>query len=193
MNRLLAKILLAMLMFPLTFVLFICVFALLEPKSDEFVALGGSCLVAAAFAVGYWLILWRDTVQWTGGRKQRTLAAGCVGAFAGLAIYGLMVSIIPFDGRYVGIVLGGCVGVLFWLTATVLIWRETAAERTERLRQQGRGTVACVRCGYNMTGLREPRCPECGTTYTLDQLLTAQQMDQPEAALAEQDPSLRAE
>jgi hypothetical protein len=31
-----------------------------------------------------------------------------------------------------------------------------------RYRRRRRGL--CTRCGYNLTGLTEPRCPECGTT-----------------------------
>ena len=33
-----------------------------------------------------------------------------------------------------------------------------------RYRRRKRGL--CVRCGYNLTGLTEPRCPECGTEIT---------------------------
>lgn len=31
--------------------------------------------------------------------------------------------------------------------------------------------LPCPKCGYNLTGLREARCPECGATYTLDELV----------------------
>jgi hypothetical protein len=35
-------------------------------------------------------------------------------------------------------------------------------------------TVVCPLCGYNLTGLRQAACPECGDTFTLDQLAAAQ-------------------
>lgn len=28
-----------------------------------------------------------------------------------------------------------------------------------------RGIPVCLHCGYSLTGLTEPRCPECGTTF----------------------------
>ncbi len=34
-----------------------------------------------------------------------------------------------------------------------------------RRRRKKRGH--CLTCGYNLTGLTEPRCPECGTAFTL--------------------------
>jgi rubrerythrin len=57
-----------------------------------------------------------------------------------------------------------------WLIGTAIIWRETAKERGERLRHMGIHTLTCPNCGYNLTGLREAKCPECGAAYTLDQL-----------------------
>lgn len=30
--------------------------------------------------------------------------------------------------------------------------------------------MTCPACGYNMRGLTEARCPECGAEFTLDQL-----------------------
>ena len=34
--------------------------------------------------------------------------------------------------------------------------------------------VNCPQCGYSLVGLRELRCPECGTRFTLDELIRAQ-------------------
>ena len=68
----------------------------------------------------------------------------------------------------VAIILGGMIWALTWIAATALIWREIKAERLARLRQIG--AIACPTCGYNLTGLREAKCPECGSQFTLDQL-----------------------
>ena len=58
------------------------------------------------------------------------------------------------------------------LTVSVLtcIWGvETAFRRPVRraLRSElnRRGYAVCERCGYNLTGLTEPRCPECGQPF----------------------------
>jgi hypothetical protein len=32
-------------------------------------------------------------------------------------------------------------------------------------RRRRRGTGRCIKCGYNLTGLSEPRCPECGEPF----------------------------
>ena len=63
---------------------------------------------------------------------------------------------------------------LIWQVGTIVIWRETDAERGERLSKQGAGALACPTCGYNMSGLKGTRCPECGSEFTLDALLAAQ-------------------
>ena len=73
----------------------------------------------------------------------------------------------------VGIVIGGMAWAATWLASTALIWRETAAERRQRLARLGVEAIACPTCGYNLTGLREARCPECGSQFTLDQLYAA--------------------
>ena len=56
------------------------------------------------------------------------------------------------------------------LFLTVFAWRETLLERTERVRRRSANTLVCPTCGYNLTSLREPTCPECGTVWALDEL-----------------------
>ena len=34
-----------------------------------------------------------------------------------------------------------------------------------------REDVPCPACGYNLRGLKETRCPECGTQFTIEQLV----------------------
>ena len=52
-----------------------------------------------------------------------------------------------------------------------LIWRAGKRIAWRRLAQ---GSPMCPRCGYDMRGLTEARCPECGSVYTLDSLWSAQ-------------------
>ncbi|HNQ23832.1 MAG TPA: hypothetical protein PKK06_12120 [Phycisphaerae bacterium] len=58
-------------------------------------------------------------------------------------------------------------GVPFWALFVVLMVQPTVVFfrgpwRRRRRRRHGQ----CIRCGYNLTGLTEPRCPECGLEFT---------------------------
>ncbi|NLF31561.1 MAG: hypothetical protein GX591_11830 [Planctomycetes bacterium] len=135
-------------------------------------------LVTLAFVYLYWLAVWRSTVRWTRSRAIRTLlaAAGTCGAGA------LVVLAMSSDdmGGFVGATtLGAFIAGLGWVVATTVLWRETTVEKAQRLRTAvggGGGYVGpllCPMCGYDMRGLLQARCPECGAEYTLDALLTA--------------------
>ncbi|MGB2985041.1 MAG: hypothetical protein WBE26_04085 [Phycisphaerae bacterium] len=54
-----------------------------------------------------------------------------------------------------------------WPPLTLLLAYPAAAIVRDRIhhyvRRYRRKHGLCVRCGYNLTGLIEPRCPECGT------------------------------
>jgi hypothetical protein len=180
MSRLIARILLSIFVFPLGGLLYTVAFVVMDQAMRgagyyypmrsliDFMVAG----VVTWVAVGvYWVLLWRKSVRWTSERVRGTWGAvgGAVvaGVLAGSAVSGI-------DAGFGGFV-GGVAAILIWLFATVLIWRESPAERVERLASGGSvPTLVCPTCGYNLTGLREPRCPECGAQYTLDQLLTAQ-------------------
>ena len=56
------------------------------------------------------------------------------------------------------------VGVSIWVLALGLAMAE--AYRLTRRRPVVEGPV-CQKCGYCLRGLRDPRCPECGTAFGL--------------------------
>jgi hypothetical protein len=47
--------------------------------------------------------------------------------------------------------------LVYAAAVTALFWRFDRI-----IAREPRGTY-CTRCGYDLTGLTEPRCPECGT------------------------------
>jgi hypothetical protein len=184
MSRLLSKIMLAMLMLPLAAALYVVVITssveLWLDYSHEIAMFVVATIAAWIFIAVYWTLLWRRTVRWTQWRIGLTLAAAVVGSAVGAA--GGAVCGMVDDG--LGAFLGGVTTILFWLLCTVLIWRETAGERVERLRARSPEAMVCPSCGYNLMGLRQTTCPECGASYTIDEL-TALQPDRGSAELQE--------
>ena len=73
----------------------------------------------------------------------------------------------------IAVMIGGGTVPITWVLSTVLIWRETAAERLTRLTAHGMPALACPLCGYDLAGLKEARCPECGSSFTLEQIVLA--------------------
>ena len=134
-------------------------------------AILGSMLIAAVFEVAAWVLVWRASVSWTGLRVGGT-AAVAFGTALGATVVGLLLAISTGE-EAVGMLCGGMVWGLAWFGLTPLVWKETRAERDGRLRAQGTDALPCPTCGYNLTGLREATCPECGARYTLDQLFTS--------------------
>jgi len=177
MSHLISRILLAILLFPLASLFYLVVyvvswrsrFALFVERQyfDDFIFAGAATWLFVGF---YWYFLWRGSVRLTQGRFAFTLIAAVVSAIAGLLI-GVLLSA---SERDVGSFVGSTAAPLLWLVATCFIWRESAEERGARLASTGGESVICPACGYNLTGLSNPRCPECGKQYTLDELLAGQ-------------------
>ncbi|MCZ6816087.1 MAG: hypothetical protein O7F76_05225 [Planctomycetota bacterium] len=137
-------------------------------RTDE-LSLLASNGVTSLFIVVAWILIWRRQVVWTAGRRQMTIVAGLLALIPALLV-NLIISATSRFVDEVAIVIGGLCWCSVWLALTVFIWRETALERAKRLGEVSESAIACPNCGYNMTGLRQARCPECGTQYTLDEL-----------------------
>jgi hypothetical protein len=173
MSRLLVRLLLALIMLlaaPVVCVA-ICIVTWEFWRPRFYEALFASELISAGLFVAAWTLVWRSQVAWTPSRKALTMLS--VLWSVGIAFLpGMLLAMVTQD-EDVGIVFGGLFWLLAWVASTTLIWRETARERGARLHTLGYGTVICPGCSYNMTGLREARCPECGTQYTLDELFAS--------------------
>lgn len=139
---------------------------------DTFCLAGAECVSGFLFVIA-WIAVWRGQVVWNGWRRSLTYASVLwslgVGGTLGFAMAVLT------NEEEVGIVFAGLFWFVTWIPSTALVWRETARERAARLKTIAVGTVNCPNCGYNMTGLHEARCPECGTRYTLNELFASLQ------------------
>ena len=176
MTATIARLVLAMLILPATGAVFIVtLFAILRPGAPPAVPqLLLLWTVIYLFVGGYWVLLWRGTVNWTRRRLLHT-AGGSVAALGiGVVVGALCMTLNRNVPPPILMMVGGGVVPIVWVLMTVLVWRETAAERTSRLAAAGVEQVLCPMCGYAMTGLREARCPECGAAFTLEQLMAVQ-------------------
>lgn len=184
MSSLIARILLAIFMIPLASLVYLVTFFQSERWLDHWVAYQNydnyrqraqlhfalTGLTAWAFVGVWWFLLWRKSVRWTGPRIALTAVCATIAAGLGAVI----AAVLNISERGFGDFVGSAAAPMLWLVGTIFVWRETAEERAARVHSSGRDSVVCPTCGYNLTGLKEPRCPECGTQFTLDQLLAAQ-------------------
>ncbi|MBX2852827.1 MAG: hypothetical protein KTR15_13915 [Phycisphaeraceae bacterium] len=95
------------------------------------------------------------------------VAITAIGAVAAIAVmlFGLAELTSVFNpNRSVGL------GLLFTgLTCLVFILWPTFSPSKKKPRSSG-DQFSRPECGYNMRGLTEAKCPECGSKFTLDQL-----------------------
>jgi hypothetical protein len=152
----------------------------IDPKNGRLLPTlrGGLCaawMAWAACAVAEALIAFYDV--------ESVIVTGPV-----IALLGLTTVILGFAGRYMAL---ACLGlanilvcILFFLLVVILEWGPRDAQHpfavmgaiytaatlpvavwvTRRVPRPV-NPWACVHCGYLLYGLRDPRCPECGTPF----------------------------
>jgi hypothetical protein len=184
MSRLVARILLSILMFPLAGLFYIvCIFVMetaIERSGNYSQSREVQMVMTAGFLTWivvaiYWCALWASAIGFTARRLRGTFFSAAGALVAGIVTALLTWSLIRgSEGGSLGAFIGSVLTIILWLIGTILAWQETAAERAARIKASGKSTITCPKCGYNMTGLTESRCPECGSKFTLDELMAAQ-------------------
>jgi dolichyl-phosphate-mannose--protein O-mannosyl transferase len=175
-----ARLILAMLILPATGAVFLVAFLAIIVRSAQNgpPTMGAVVLLWAVvytFVATYWILLWRSTVRWTRARERNTVLAGVVAIASGIGFAVALVTAARGIPHVIAGLIGGGTVPIVWVLATVLLWRETPAERLARMSNLvANPTVLCPICGYNLSGLREARCPECGGNFTLDELAASQ-------------------
>ena len=178
MSQLVSRILLAIFLFPLAAVFYLIIFFVLDNNQRysgnrdtvDFLISGVITWIGVAL---YWGLIWRSTVKWNGKRLGLAATAALLCATCGAIVAGLISLVTRGGNGGFAMFVATVLAILLWLVATVFLWRETSAERRARVAGTG-NAITCPNCGYNLTGLHESRCPECGTRFTLDELLVAQ-------------------
>lgn len=113
-----------------------------------------------------YILIWRGMVNWTRWRQRATVAAVALSHPIGIPL-GILISQGDDDfGWFLSAVLPIAVVVL----ASVPIWIQSPFKRKPLPPM----SVPCPQCGYDLRGLSEARCPECGTRFTLEQLVRSQ-------------------
>ncbi len=179
---------LAVFMLPVGAIVYLIAFAVLWEtttglRPDE-PLLVWSGVIAGIFVAAYWLLLWFRSIRWTRERVLLTVGASVFAIGSG-SFGAWLVGLMEAD---VGAFVSGPIAIFSWLILTVFIWRDTRRERARRIDIRAGGALVCPVCGYNMTGLRQTICPECGATYTIDELVASQpgeeaaEIEEPSAA-----------
>lgn len=137
--------------------------------TDELV--GGLAVVASGAFIAATAWLWSRKGRWR-AIVSPTVYTVCI-AVATIILCLLVENTLRGDKDFLFfglIMLGSAAIILVWVARLYRLSRG----RPTLNHSDGLPNVHCPNCNYRMVGLHESRCPECGTSYTLDELLAKQ-------------------
>lgn len=174
MTRVVVRILTSLLCVPAIAVICVFIGAALSKhrRIDEDVAVTVAFSVAPLLGVGAWLVVWNRMIRWSVRRKLATLAIVAAVPVLDLAVAIGTAIVLPSgsgDWSFTASMANLAIGIFAWI-GCLWVWSETPRERFKRIEQIGAGARVCPACRYDMSGLTNLRCPECGGVYTLAQI-----------------------
>ena len=136
---------------------------------DELVVGLGVMAVGAFIAASAWL--------WSRKGRWRAIVGPTISSVL-IAVATIVLCLLVGNGLggdkdflFFGLIMLGSAGViLVWVMRIYRISRGRPVKNVS----DGLVNLHCPNCNYRMVGLKESRCPECGTQYTLDELLAKQ-------------------
>jgi hypothetical protein len=184
MPRVVARLLITILLIPIAIVFHVAVGGLCSylayllaqslPDTEVFqaVLVVVGLAIAGAVSLVVFFPLWRGVVAWTPRRRASTVRTAVYAALlaAAQAVGWFVLFADPERSSAIadaGIVFTTLLVMIVW----VIVWIETPAERTKRLGVHGIAKALCPNCRYDMSGLTNLRCPECGLEYSLAGLI----------------------
>lgn len=117
------------------------------------------------FAIVSYILIWRGMVQWNTFRQRGTVAAVALAHPIGIPLGVLLARGDDDFGWFLSAVLP--IGVV--VLASLVFWVQFPIKQ-----KRASVSVPCPKCGYDLRGLFEARCPECGSRFTLEQLVITQ-------------------
>ncbi len=113
--------------------------ATIRPKGPPSVlSLFAIWVLVYIFVAIYWVLLWNKMVRWTRRRVLRSVTVTAIAIACGCAVGGFCEAITQGIPGQIAVLIGGGVVPIIWVLGTVIVWRETPAERAERWQRLGR-------------------------------------------------------
>jgi uncharacterized paraquat-inducible protein A len=172
MTRVVARLILTALLAPLALLMLLgTVFSaqvlnVSWDRRDVYIAV---VLIACAYILLSLLaLIWAGSVRWTAAKRRATFwtafaIATLAAVFTAVAVYLGGTSEEYYFLTFVGHALLALLGA----AAIPILWRETRAQRLERLTAVSARATRCPACKYDLAGQTTLTCPECGVTLTL--------------------------